>query len=103
MCFLCQQLFRAFPALLTPVILLGGIYSGVVTPTEAGAVAGLWARIISAFVYRVMGWKKLLQILIDSVKATGIVSIIVGLRFFSPISFPSKRFPRFLPDCLWMS
>ncbi|GAG87014.1 unnamed protein product [marine sediment metagenome] len=40
---------KAFPALLTPVILLGGIYSGIVTPTEAGALAGFYAVIIYCF------------------------------------------------------
>ena len=43
---------EAFPALLMPVILLGGIYSGVMTPTEAAAVAAAYAFLISAFLYR---------------------------------------------------
>jgi tripartite ATP-independent transporter DctM subunit len=71
----------AFPALLTPVILLGGIYTGVVTPTEAGALAGTWALLISFFVYRVMGFKQLIEILVDTVKATGTVAIIVGAAY----------------------
>ena len=75
------QTFKAIPALLTPVILLGGIYTGVVTPTEAGALAGAWALIISLFVYRVMGPKKLLYVLFDTAKATGVVSIIVAASF----------------------
>ena len=72
---------KALPALFTPVILLGGIYTGIVTPTEAGALAGFWALIISFFVYRVMGLKKLLDIIYDTVKSIGIVSIIVGASF----------------------
>jgi tripartite ATP-independent transporter DctM subunit len=75
------QTFKAIPALLTPIILLGGIYTGVVTPTEAGALAGAWALIISLFVYRVMGPKKLLYVLFDTAKATGVVSIIVAASF----------------------
>jgi tripartite ATP-independent transporter DctM subunit len=71
----------AFPALLTPVILLGGIYTGVVTPTEAGALAGTWALLIAFFVYRVMGFKQLIDILVDTVKATGTVAIIVGAAY----------------------
>ena len=62
----------AFPALLTPVILLGGIYSGIVTPTEAGALAAFYAIIISFFVYRTMGLKQLLSVIVDTVKTTGI-------------------------------
>jgi tripartite ATP-independent transporter DctM subunit len=71
----------AFPALLTPVILLGGIYTGVVTPTEAGALAGTWALLIAFFVYRVMGFKQLIDILVDTVKSTGTVAIIVGAAY----------------------
>jgi len=72
---------RAFPALLTPVILLGGIYSGIVTPTEAGALAAFYAIIISFFIYRTMGLKQLYSVIIDTVKTTGTLSIIVGAAF----------------------
>jgi len=72
---------RAFPALLTPVILLGGIYSGIVTPTEAGALAAFYAIIISFFIYRTMGLKQLINVIVDTVKTTGTLSIIVGAAF----------------------
>jgi len=71
----------AFPALLTPVILLGGIYSGIVTPTEAGALAGFYAVIISFFVYRALGLKQLLEVIIDTIKTTGTLTLIVGAAF----------------------
>lgn len=71
----------AFPALLTPVILLGGIYSGIVTPTEAGALAGFYAVIISFFVYRALGLKQLIEVIIDTIKTTGYLTIIVGAAF----------------------
>jgi tripartite ATP-independent transporter DctM subunit len=73
--------FRAVPALLTPVILLGGIYTGVVTPTEAGALAGFYAIIISMFVYRALGPKALWKVIMDTVKTTGTLSLIVGSAF----------------------
>jgi tripartite ATP-independent transporter DctM subunit len=72
---------NAFPALLTPVILLGGIYSGIVTPTEAGALAAFYAIIISFFIYRTMGLKQLLDVIVDTVKTTGTLSLIVGAAF----------------------
>lgn len=72
---------RALPALATPVILLGGIYTGIVTATEAGALAGFWALLISIVVYRVMGWRKLYEILVDTVRTIGIVTIIVGAAY----------------------
>lgn len=72
---------RAFPALLTPVILLGGMYSGVMTATEAGAVAGLYALLLSVFVYRSLGWRDTWEILVDTVRMTGMLSIMVGGAF----------------------
>lgn len=74
---------RALPALFTPVILLGGIYTGVVTPTEAGALAGFYGLVISVLVYRALGWQQLWQVIKDTVRATGTVSIIVGAAFTS--------------------
>jgi len=73
--------FKALPALFTPIILLGGIYTGIVTPTEAGALAGAWALLIGIFVYRVIGWKQMMAVFIDTAKATGVVSIIVAASF----------------------
>lgn len=69
---------NAIPAILTPVILLVGIYTGVMTPTEAGAVAGLYALIVAALGYRVLKWQAFKQVLIDTVKATGSTSIMIG-------------------------
>jgi tripartite ATP-independent transporter DctM subunit len=70
--------FKALPALLTPVILLGGIYTGVMTPTEAGAVAAFYAILISFFVYRVLGFKSLGNIIVETATSTAVVGIIVG-------------------------
>lgn len=71
--------------MLTPVILLVGIYTGVMTPTEAGAIAGLYALIVAVIGYRILSWNAFKQVLIDTVKSTGSVSIMVGAA--SAISF----------------
>ena len=78
-------LVKAIWALLTPVILLGGIYTGVVTPTEAGAVAGLYTILVSVIIYKTLGLGQLKQILFDTVKGTGGVTIMIGAA--SAISF----------------
>lgn len=72
---------KALPALLTPVILLAGIYTGVMTPTEAGAVAAFYAILISVFVYRAMGAKELWQAVVDTVRTAGVLAIIVGAAY----------------------
>ena len=78
-------LLKAVWALLTPVILLGCIYSGITTPTEAGAIAGLYTILVSAIIYKTMGWKELKKVLFDTVKGTGGVTIMIGAA--SAISF----------------
>jgi tripartite ATP-independent transporter DctM subunit len=72
---------KAAPALFSVVVLLGGIYSGIVTPTEAGALASLYAIIISVFVYRAMGWNDFLHVVLSTVKTTGVLSLLVGSAY----------------------
>jgi len=81
--------FSASVALITPVILLGGIYTGIFTPTEAGAIAALYALIISLLIYRTIDLRQLTNILLDTVKSTGTLSIIVGTSF--GVSFVISR------------
>lgn len=69
---------QALPALLTPVILLMGIYTGVMTPTEAGAVAAIYAIIVSYLAYKSMSLSELLKIVKDTIRDTGSVSLMVG-------------------------
>lgn len=70
--------FEAIPALLTPVILLMGIYTGIMTPTEAGAVAAIYAIIVAFIAYKAMSLKGLIEIIKDTIKDTGSVSLMVG-------------------------
>jgi tripartite ATP-independent transporter DctM subunit len=69
---------RSIPALLTPVILLTGIYTGIVTPTEAGALAGFYAIFISIFAYRALGIKEFWQVIVNTLKEIGATSLMVG-------------------------
>ncbi|HIE88772.1 MAG: TRAP transporter large permease [Pseudomonadales bacterium] len=68
----------ALPALLTPVILLGGILGGVFTPTEAAAVAAVYAILISVFYLRTLELKALFPVFVSSVVQSGIVLLLVG-------------------------
>ena len=72
---------KAFPALLSVVVLLGGIYTGIVTPTEAGALAALYAILVSFFVYKAMGFKDLMKVIMSTVKTTGTLSLLVGTAY----------------------
>ena len=91
---------KAIPALLTPVILLGGIYSGVVTPTEAGALAAFWAILISVLFYRAMGLKALLKVILDTVKTTGTLSLIVGAAFTFSFIVAKENIPEMIANVM---
>ena len=64
-------------ALLAPVILLGGMFSGLFTPTEAAAVADLYALFLGFVVYRTLKLKDLPEILVNAAETTGIVMVLV--------------------------
>lgn len=81
---------RALPALFTPIILLGGIYTGVVTATEAGALAALYTILISVFAYRVLTLRGFLRVIRDTVLQTGkIFSVVIGAYVLSYVATSS--------------
>ena len=69
---------RAFPALMLPVILLGGIYGGVMTPTEAAAVAAFYALAISVFLYRSVSFGQFYETLLNSARSTATVGVLIA-------------------------
>ncbi len=77
-----ERVYRAFLAgkwaLLAPIIILGGIYSGIFTPTEAASVAVVYALIIGHFAYRELTFKKIVACLKVTAMISGAVLIIVG-------------------------
>lgn len=64
-------------ALLVPVIILGGIYSGIFTPTEAGAVAVVYAAVVGKFVYGDLKWSDFPMILAESARTSGMILVLV--------------------------
>jgi len=69
---------EAFPALMLPVVLLFGIYGGVMTPTEGAAVAAGYALLASWLLYRAMTWRQLYDVLLSSAKATTSVGMLIA-------------------------
>jgi tripartite ATP-independent transporter DctM subunit len=72
---------KAIPALLTPVILLTGIYTGIMTPTEAGAVAAAYTLVIAFLVYRTLSIKVLGKILLDTLRTTGTIFLVIAAAY----------------------
>ncbi|MDR5901593.1 TRAP transporter large permease [Halomonas icarae] len=69
---------RAWAAMLMPVVVIGGIYGGVFTPTEASAVAVVYALIVGGLIYRELSWAELVPILKESVISTAAVMLIIS-------------------------
>lgn len=65
-------------ALLTPVVILGGIYTGVFSPTESAGIAAIYAIFVTMFVYRAVTWKELIRIAADSMYLTAQIFIIIA-------------------------
>ncbi len=75
---------EAIWALLSPLIILGGIYSGIFTPTESAAIACTYSIIVGMFVYKELDFKKLFSCLSNSIRSTGgIMMIVAGASTFS--------------------
>lgn len=85
---------KAFPALLMPVILLYGIYGGVVTPTEAAAVAALYALLLAAFLYRALSLGRLYRIFVDSARSSASVGLVIGGAFILNFIIIQEKIPQ---------
>jgi C4-dicarboxylate transporter, DctM subunit len=92
--------WEAFPALLMPVILLGCLYSGITTPTEAAAIAALYALLASALIYRSIGWSDVYNSLVTSARITiSIGMLIAGALVFNYV-ITVENLPRTLAGML---
>ena len=77
---------KAFPALLTPIIILGGIYGGFLTPSESAAVSGIWAILMGFFIYRELTISSLLLSIKETAVTTAVIfSIIATATFLSVV------------------
>ncbi|MCI8297208.1 MAG: TRAP transporter large permease [Lachnospiraceae bacterium] len=75
---LLHSLVQAVPALMLPVIILGGIYSGIMTPTESSAVAVVWSLFVGLFIYKNIRVADLGQIILDSGKNAAMILFIIA-------------------------
>jgi C4-dicarboxylate transporter DctM subunit len=85
---------RALPALMLPVIIVGGIKSGVFTPTEAAAIAALYALLIGMFLYRSLSGSKIAQAFYDTATMTAGVMLIVSVASMTSFILGIENIPR---------
>jgi C4-dicarboxylate transporter DctM subunit len=76
-----SELWLAFKksiwALLAPVVILGGIYSGIFTPTEAAVVAVFYSLFVAVFIYRSIQWREMVDMLVDAAVTSSVIMFIV--------------------------
>ncbi len=92
--------WRATPALLMPIVLLGCLYSGVTTPTEAAAVAALYALLISAFLYRSVTWQGIYQSLVSSGRVTVSIGMLIAGALVLNYVITAENIPKALTAML---
>mgnify|MGYP002629158979 CR=1 FL=1 len=86
--------FDAFPGLFTLVIILGGIYSGLFSPTEAAAVAAVYAFLISTFYYRDLKLSQVKGVLLESAKITAMLMFIIANAYLFKFVLTTEQIPQ---------
>ena len=95
-----RSFLQAFWALLMPLIILGGILSGIFTATEASAVAVAYAFIAGGFIYRSLRWRALPSTLVDTAVVTSLIMFVVAAAQPLAFVFARERIPQLVADAL---
>ncbi|WP_342431576.1 TRAP transporter large permease [Neobacillus sp. FSL H8-0543] len=95
-----KALYDAKFALFAPVIVLGGIYGGIFTPTEAAVIAVFYGLIVSLFVHKEIGFKDIPGIFMNTSAVSGGVMILVGAASFFGRVLSLERVPQFLSESI---
>jgi C4-dicarboxylate transporter DctM subunit len=94
---------RGGTALMMPVVILGGIYSGILTPTEAAAVACIYAAAVSGFIHRELDWLKIRKALESTALVTSVIFAIIASASFLSVILAYTRIPQQVAEwCLQM-
>ncbi|MDF2546770.1 MAG: C4-dicarboxylate transporter permease [Anaerosolibacter sp.] len=97
---IAKSIKEGFWALLSPVIILGGIYSGVFTPTEAACISVVYSIIISLYVYKDLTWEGLKNVFLDTAVLNGITSFLLGYSTVFSTFMTYERVPQMITEFL---
>lgn len=95
---LLKSFWKSFAALMSPVLLLVGIYGGIFTPTEAAAVLAAYVLLISFFVYKTMSFKKLKKVLLKTVYNVGFISFMIAAALIVKFVLSREEVPLILTN-----
>ncbi len=85
---------QALPGLLTPVIILGGIYGGLLTPSETAAVASIWAILVGFLVHRELTWEGIWNSLRGTATTTAVIFVIIAMATFLSVVLTYTQAPQ---------
>jgi len=91
-----QIIFRGALPLSMPIVLLGGIYSGAFTATEAAAVAAFHSLILAAWVFRALSWRAFWAVVLESTRASAVITIILAGSFMLNYAFTAEGIPQLM-------
>ncbi len=97
---IARSVKEGFWALLSPVIILGGIYSGIFTPTEAACISVVYSIVVSIYVYKDMVIKDLKKVLLDAAVLNGITSFLLGYSTVFSTFMTYEKIPQMITDFL---
>jgi C4-dicarboxylate transporter DctM subunit len=86
--------FKALPGAFLPVFILGSIYMGIVTPTEAAVLSVFYTIIISVFVYRELKWGGVRKILVESINISSMIFLIIAAAMVFSLFLTAKQVPQ---------
>ncbi|MDK2796816.1 MAG: C4-dicarboxylate transporter, DctM subunit [Tepidiphilus sp.] len=95
-----QALREAFWGLLLIVIVMGGIYAGIFTATEAAAMSAVYAAVIALFVYRDMTWRDVPRVLVDSANMSSMLFFIIASASLFSFILTSEQIPQMLAQAI---
>lgn len=93
-----QKFKEAFWALMTIVIIIGGIYGGIFTPTEAAAVSAIWALFIALFIYKDFKLKDLKKVFLESAKTSAMIMFIIASASIFAYFLTLENIPQMLSN-----
>src|SRR5699024_98372 len=85
---------KAFWGLIMPILILGGIYTGIVTPTEAAFLSVLYAALVSVFIYRELTFKNFSKIIQESINTTAMIFLIIASALVFGMFLTTEQVPQ---------
>ncbi len=95
-----KKMREATWALMTIVIVIGGIYGGIFTPTEAAAVSAVWAFFVSMFIYRDIRWRDIPKVFLEAAKTSAMIMFIIANAMLFAHFLTLENVPRMLTEWL---